>query len=404
MAPLGRLGLVKPLARVTIAGDTPPDLERLLSLLRIEPLAQNLAQRSDDRTALFVGFGHVLPPQYPRVPVLRLAVGNAGYGRDADFVSDSTLPAACFVLSHALGLGSPFLTADLQMFAVIRAAVAIAPGAARVVVEGETGAGKESLVRLIHSASGIAAPIARLDCAAFDAALAAREIAPGEARTIFLDHLAELAPADQAKLLGLVRAHDRALAAGRASATIRLIAGANRPLARMVADGRFLPELHHLFDVTLEIPPLRARPDDIRMLASHFLWSLNRRHAFSAGALRALCHYRFSGNVRELHNLVIRFAIASTAHGARILRRADVMNQLATADSIGLAAPASAVAAREAAPEVLAAFTGDHDAAAPGFDLDAHALIRLTTTAIPNSRKRSRGNHFLRARSTNEHE
>ena len=327
-----------PLARVTIVGQPAEDLIRLLPLLRIEPLVQAAAQPplklpplklAHDRVCLFVGL-RPLPPHRGDA-IVRLAVGDPACNNcDADFASVSALPAACFVLAHVLAI-DPFLTADPRMFAVIRAALAIAPGGTRVVVEGETGTGKRSLVRLIHSASGADHPITRLDCAAFDHELAARKMAamPCTARTIFLDHLAELTLDDQSGLLGLVRAHDAALAAEPTAAPVRLIAGSNRSLARMAAAGSFLPELQRLFDATLEIPPLCDRPADIAMLAQYFLRRLNCGLAFAADALRALRGCRFGGNVRELQNLVTRCALAPAPRGGNILRRSDVMNEVA---------------------------------------------------------------------------
>jgi len=331
-----RHGFTMPLARVTIAGQAPSDLVRLLPLLRIEPLAQADAHEpsrvSPDRGDFLVGFRDPLQHQHHGAGTLRLAVGKRACNhRRADFASLSPLPAACFVLAHALAMDAPFLTADPRTFAVIRAALAIAPGRARVIIEGETGTGKGSLVRLIHAASGSDTPIARVDCAAFDQQLAARKIAasPSTAGTVFLDHLAELTLADQARLLRLIRAHDVALAAGRTDVPVRWIAGSSHSLARMAVNGTFIPELHRLFDATLEIPPLRERPDDIAMLAQYFLRRINPRLAFATDALRLLRGYRFSGNVRELHNLVTRSALAPATHGGNILRRADVMSEVA---------------------------------------------------------------------------
>ena len=232
----------------------------------------------------------------------------------ADFVCDSPIAAACFILARVLGLASPILTADPQLFDVIRAAVALAPGYAGILVEGEIGLRKEALIKLIHAASGDPASLVYAECAGLEAAAVAAEIAPllasapgpahaghlGRAesladdpqrfasaagRTIFLNHLGELSLAAQRNLLDLLRRP--------AHAAVRLLAVSVQPLAAMVARREFLADLHQRFAATLTITPLRDRPGDLPMLVRHGLRMLNPALTFDAAAIRTLARYRF---------------------------------------------------------------------------------------------------------------
>jgi DNA-binding NtrC family response regulator len=250
--------------------------------------------------------------------------------------------AACFILSQALGLAAPLLSTDREMFEVVRAAITVASDFTGVVVEGETGAGKESLAHLIHAVSGPSRGTVELDCAALEPDLAAREIAaqvalawpaPGLLEnsvssgtlTVVLHRLSELTPTGQAKLLELMRS-------GNAQGPLRYIATSSRSLALMGERRTFLPDLLSLFSVTLRIPPLRARRRDIPMLARQFLRSINAELAFSASAIKMLSNYPFPGNLRELRNLITRLAIAAAGPGGKVIDRTDVMGQLAPAN------------------------------------------------------------------------
>jgi DNA-binding NtrC family response regulator len=169
----------------------------------------------------------------------------------------------------------------------------------------------------------------------------------------------------------------------------RFIAASTMSLAPRHDHGFLLPELRELFEVSLRIPPLRLRPDDVVMLAPYFLHDQNPRLALRAGAMRTLRSYPFPGNIRELRNLMTRLAIVPLAQHARAIGAGDLVTQLAPGslpDGPGgtlwqLTREKSHVDAARRAPAV---FDGDIPAVANGLG-DSHALIRLTTAAVPKN-------------------
>jgi transcriptional regulator with AAA-type ATPase domain len=283
--------------------------------------------RAASPTALTIA---ILEPNPALEPVAETTTATA------DFVCASPIAAACFILARALHLVSPILTANPRLFDVIRAAVAIARSPAGILVEGEIGVGKESLIKLIHAASGDPASLIYAECAGLEAASVAAEIAPlvtqavgadhGVGRsysgTIFFNHLGELSLAAQRNLLDLIHASAAAIAFPSAAPSalgnaLRLLAASTQPLAAMVARGEFLAELHQLFDATLTITPLRDRPGDLPMLVRHALRMLNPALTLDPAALRTLARYPFPGNLRELTNFVTRIAIVPAKPLAR---------------------------------------------------------------------------------------
>lgn len=405
---------MEPLARIEIGKRAPDELLRLLPLVGIEPLvAPAGGDTNGDGDRKGVHAGPELSVEFADSPeairarrTVRVAVRRtAGTERGAvDFIAENPRSAACYILSQALRLPTPFLTADDQMFETLRAAVAIGRGPARIIVEGETGSGKESLMRLMHAASGASCPLRKLDCPAFDERAIAAELgaaidelrigagtgAAGSSRcagAIFLHRMGELSPAAQARILEILRGCPRAAAAAATSyppsASIRFFAASSHDLGRAVARGEFLRELRDFFDLTLTLPPLRMRGADLPLLARHYLRRLDPAATLAATALKALADYRFPGNVRELINLVTRLAIASPGPDARAIDRADVLDQLVAAnptdDLPSLWRLSHPSARRALARNALAAAGGDADAAARRLGVATPALIRLTT-------------------------
>ena len=448
---------MEPIARVELGQDAPAELVRLLPLVGLEPVFEATQPGSDSSSptaaapsaapvALRVEFAtnRADPAASPTTLTiarvgrdLKIDAATHAGNLTADFVSGSAIAAACFILSHALGLASPILTINERLFEVIRAAIAIARGPARVLVEGEIGVGKESLIKLIHAASGDPMGLIHAECAGLEADLVEAEIAPLLAqaagatrlgvrpygRTIFFNRIGELSPAAQGKLLDLIHASSAAaadrqdrqaqtdrgnpLAHREATARVRYLAASTRPLAAMVAQGEFLSELHELFDATLTIAPLRDRPGDLPMLVRYFLRMLNPALALNAAALRTLSRYPFPGNLRELINFVTRIAIvparSATSHSGGgyetgIVGRAEVISQLDHASlkslwrsrnqwAAGLRStrrklkiPALELTEREAAPAITA------------LALVTPAAMRLTTAILPRQRN-PRGGH-----------
>ena len=212
-----------------------------------------------------------------------------------------------------------------------------APTGATVMVTGETGTGKEVLARAIHERSlRRDRAFVRLNCAALPAGLIESELFGHErgaftgaehqrvgrfeladGGTLFLDEVGEMPLEAQAKLLrvlqdGLV---DRVGGANAIPVDVRVIAATNADLHRAIQQGRFRSDLYYRLNVfPIHMPPLRERPEDIPILARHFLRVHSRRlkrqcEDFDGPSMERLVQYAWPGNVRELENIVERALI-----------------------------------------------------------------------------------------------
>ena len=202
-----------------------------------------------------------------------------------------------------------------------------------VLLTGETGSGKEVLARLLHRASGRAeAPFVAVNCAAipadlleselfghvkgaFTGAVADRAGRFRQARrgTLLLDEIGDMPVAMQSKVLRVIE--DKRFtpvgATQEESADVRLIAATHRDLAEQVRHSQFREDLYHRLNVLpIRVPSLRERPEDIPALANHFLAHFSRpSKRLSADALNLLCLHPWSGNVRELRNMIERACV-----------------------------------------------------------------------------------------------
>jgi len=211
---------------------------------------------------------------------------------------------------------------------------------ATILLRGESGTGKEVFARAIHASSKRrAGPFVAVNCAALGADLLESELFGHEkgaftgavrgkqgrielaaGGTLFLDEIGELAPALQAKLLRVLQEREFERVGGTRSirTDLRIIAATNRDLAADVSAGRFREDLYYRLNVvSVRLPPLRDRKEDIGPLLDHFL----RRYALDAGrpALRfedgaraVLAAHPWPGNVRELANVVERAVVLAT--------------------------------------------------------------------------------------------
>jgi DNA-binding NtrC family response regulator len=223
-----------------------------------------------------------------------------------------------------------------------------------ILLQGETGTGKGLIAEAIHQLSNRSQrPFVAIDCATIPPDLAESElfgyedgaftgagkrkrgrVAFADRGTLFLDEIGTLAVATQCKLLTLFeRQNFLPLGARNVEPThldVRFISATNLPLLHAVDEGTFRADLYHrLNGVTLELPPLRDRPDDITSLARHFVGEFARRQGkagveVSADALDLLQQYSWPGNVRELQR-VLSVAVV-TACGA--LTADDLPDQL----------------------------------------------------------------------------
>jgi transcriptional regulator with GAF, ATPase, and Fis domain len=213
-----------------------------------------------------------------------------------------------------------------------------------VLVEGETGTGKELAAEGLHEASRRSGAFIAVNCGAIPRELleselfghekgsftgAVRERAgaflAADGGTIFLDEVGELPLDMQAKLLrALERREVKAVGSDRSrSVDVRVVAATNRSLAREVTAGRFRQDLfYRLAVVIVRIPPLRTRLEDLRLLVDHVQDELARRRVAAGlppygrldeASIAMLSRYDFPGNVRELRNIVERWAVLGTA-------------------------------------------------------------------------------------------
>ncbi len=221
-----------------------------------------------------------------------------------------------------------------------------------VLILGESGTGKELVARTIHTNGPSAAkPFLPVDCGSLVPTLIESELfgyvkgaftganrskdgllASADGGTVFLDEIGELPLDLQAKLLRVLQEKEiRPVGAThRIPIRVRILAATNRDLATMVEQGRFRKDLYYRLNVvSLRIPPLRDRRDDIPLLAAHFLDRMTnhggQKRVLSDDALRTMTDYSWPGNVRELENSVERACALSSGP---ILHTGDLPTQL----------------------------------------------------------------------------
>ncbi len=221
-----------------------------------------------------------------------------------------------------------------KMKEVLDLAGRVAVSDASLMITGESGTGKELLARGVHFNSGRAeGPFVAVNCAAIPEALIESELF-GHVRgaftgaikdkegkfeladggTLFLDEIGDLRIDLQAKILRALqeREVDRVGGGKPVSVDVRVIAATNKDIDRAVREGAFREDLYYRLNViTLFIPPLRERKEDIPLLAAHFLKKFNKDAdvRIDAGALSVLTAYRWPGNVRELENVIERASV-----------------------------------------------------------------------------------------------
>jgi two-component system response regulator FlrC len=226
------------------------------------------------------------------------------------------------------------ITANPEMRRILNLAKDLASSDITVLIYGESGTGKELLARFIHRASGRADnPFIAVNCAAIPESLLESELFGYErgaftgaverkkgkfelasGGTILLDEIGEIPIALQAKLLRVLQEKEIDRIGGREPIPIavRVVATTNRDLFRECIEGRFREDLYYRLSVfPIKVPPLRERPEDIPLLAAHFLErfsALARKDikGFSDEAIEILRARKWRGNVRELENVVQR--------------------------------------------------------------------------------------------------
>jgi transcriptional regulator with GAF, ATPase, and Fis domain len=215
----------------------------------------------------------------------------------------------------------------------------VAPTQATVLFTGESGVGKEAFARRLHRISPRAErPFIAVNCAAIPETLVESELfgvergaytgashsRPGrferaDGGTLFLDEIGTLSLVSQGKLLRALQEGEVERVGGTRTlhVDVRVVAATNVDLQQLVREGRFREDLYFRLNVfPIHLPPLRERRDDIPLLMNHFLRRESARHGrhptgFTPRAVRAMLHYAFPGNIRELQNLIERGVISA---------------------------------------------------------------------------------------------
>ena len=236
-------------------------------------------------------------------------------------------------------LSSTLISSNPGLRSVWRALQMVAPTNSAVLIQGETGTGKELVARAVHDQSPRKhGRYVKVNCAAIPAGLLESELFGHErgaftgavsrtdgrfqqanGGTLFLDEIGELPLELQPKLLRILQEQEyERLGSGRTiRVDVRVIAATNADLQRMVLERHFRADLFYRLNVfPIPIPPLRDRRDDIPLLTKHFLRTLASRMnkevcEIAEEALEHLKHYDWPGNVRELQNLIERAVICS---------------------------------------------------------------------------------------------
>jgi len=221
---------------------------------------------------------------------------------------------------------------------VIDAVFQVAASPAPVLITGESGTGKDLVAAALHAHSPRAeAPFIKLHCPSLAESMLEGELfgeggaltdeasrgkgllQRADGGTILLDEIGALTPSTQEKLVRFLRSHELQRAGGHEAGTVdsRIIATSSRDLVELVREGAFREDLfHRLSLISIEMPPLRARPSDIWLLAGHFLARFAERYGkdilgFSDEALERLVGYTWPGNVRELEDVIERAVVGA---------------------------------------------------------------------------------------------
>jgi formate hydrogenlyase transcriptional activator len=235
---------------------------------------------------------------------------------------------------------------SLALKHILKQVETVAPTDSTVLIEGETGTGKELVARAIHNLSGRRErTFVKMNCAAIPTGLLESELFGHEKGaftgaiaqkvgrfelanlgTLFLDEVGDIPLEMQSKLLRVLQEQEFERLGGTRTlrVNVRLVAATNRDLARMVADQQFRSDLYYRLNVfPIITPPLRDRSEDIPLLVRYFAQQHARRmgkriETISAETMAGLCHYHWPGNIRELENLIERSIILSQGSDLRV--------------------------------------------------------------------------------------
>lgn len=280
-----------------------------------------------------------------------------------------------------------------------------APATSTVLLRGETGTGKGVVARQIHRQSGRSGPFVELHCAALPEQLLESElfgyekgaftgadarktgrVEAADGGTLFLDEIGDISPATQVKLLRLLqdKTFERLGSVETMQARVRVVAATHQKLEALIKRGAFREDLFYRLNVvTIWLPPLRLRRDDIEGLATTFCARVARENGrdgvhLSEDGLAALRQQRWPGNVRQLENFVERLVVlgdADVIDAARVKAELDDSAPFATGDG------SSVLSSVHSVPQPLTA-----------------AVRKAEVAAIERALAHTRGNKKLAAR------
>ena len=305
---------------------------------------------------------------------------------------------------HTDGADVGLLGASSAMGAIRNAVLRAARAPFAVLIEGESGVGKEVVARAIHRLSPRAdARFCDVNCAAIPDDLFETELF-GHAKgaftgaaservglfeeahrgTLFLDEVAELSPRAQAKLLRAIQQQEvrRVGETISRSVDVRLVAAANRRLADEVAAGRFRADLRYRLDVIhIVIPPLRERPGDVVVLA-RALWRVAASGVGSSARLTpslldVLAAYAWPGNVRELQNVLAAVAVTAPRRGRVGPEWLPPLVRQSEAPALPTLSVARETFEREFVRDAVARAGGNHTKAARQMGLSRQGLLKM---------------------------
>lgn len=267
-----------------------------------------------------------------------LSISLAAVSERVDPIATEAPPSFGGESGSWISLKRPIIGESDAMRRLLESIRRVAPFADTVLLTGETGTGKEIVARSLHELARPAGPFISKNCAAIAQGLVESELF-GHAKgaytgatedrlgafraahggTLLLDEIGELPLETQARLLRVLEEREVTPVGADTpfSVDVRIVAATNRDLHAMVEDGRFRADLYErLHAIPIEIPPLRDRGDDIRLLSDHFVRVWNERHGtekkFTPDAMRALAAYHWPRNVRQLSNVISRILTFAT--------------------------------------------------------------------------------------------
>ncbi|MGI6212061.1 MAG: sigma-54 interaction domain-containing protein [Anaerovoracaceae bacterium] len=245
---------------------------------------------------------------------------------------------------------------------MIREVMNVAKFDCNVIIQGETGVGKERVLSLIHqNSSRRAFPCVKINCATIQESLAESELFGYESGAftgasnqgkkgyfelanngiLFLDEISSLSMNMQSKLLRVLQENQfyRVGGSRQISVNVRVICANNTPLKKLVQEGKFREDLYYRLNIcTINVPPLRERREDILAIAENFIETLDKRYGlekeFSPEALDILYDYDWPGNVRELENVVHRLVISSRENIISGVEVDDILNENEFGDKV----------------------------------------------------------------------